>query len=142
MRPEQPVWAGPYVYKVLAELHEPTRLTADRTMALGQALADHGFRGDFKVPVGPGRARFQYNHIIVHAPTPEDAACAEAVIVDLLGQDVARVGRGADADVPTLGRLSWHDWLLALQGAPLPADVDRFVGAAGPVPAPHAGCER
>lgn len=116
---------------VLVEVVEPQVLTPERFLELGQALDSAGFHGDFKVPLTPGSARFQYNNVIVHAPSAAQAACAEAVVLEVLGRDVERVGRGADAVVGRLGPLSWHEWLLATGDEALPAAVQRFVEESG-----------
>lgn len=121
------------VYKAFFEFSDFQRsLSAERYAGFVAALEALGFRGDSKIDLRSGRTRFQYNQLIVHAPSIEMARCAEAVGLAYFGDEVEHVARGVD--VVGDGRpLDWHHFLLTGRYAALPDSVRDFVAYRLPV---------
>lgn len=131
----RPVRSGPIVsYKAFFELTDfQASLSADRYAGFVDRLAALGFRGDSKIDLRPGQVRFQYNNLIVHAPSMEMARCAEAAGLEHFGRELAHTARGVDALVdgePT----NWHHFLLTGRYHELPAAVRDFVEYREPPP--------
>lgn len=117
-------------YKVFFELDDfQTALAPDRYVAFSRALEQAGFVGDSKIDLRPGQVRFQYNNVIVHAPSVEMAECAEAIGLAYFGGQVLHVARGVDAD-----GLDWHHFLLTGRFGQLPPQVRAFVHHREPLP--------
>lgn len=106
--------ADGYSFKAFLELADFERsLTAERYLAFSEALERAGFQGDSKIDLRPGQVRFQYNNIIVHAPSAAMAQCAEAVGLAFFGRDIAHIARGVDAPPgPGETATDWHHYLL------------------------------
>ncbi len=128
-------------YKVFFEIADPPRtLTPDAYAAFTARLDAAGFQGDSKIDLRPGQTRFQYNDVIVHAPSIAMALCAEAVGIAAFSPRVEHVARGVDVRVdgkPT----DWHHFLLTGRFGELPAVVRDFVGYTPPI-ATLAACPR
>jgi hypothetical protein len=114
-------------YKVFFEFADFVKdLTADRYLAFSNALAAHGFVGDSKIDLRPGQVRFQYNNIIVHAPSIAMAGCAEAIGLEFFGEQLLHEGRGVDAFVAKKP-MDWHHFLLTDRVQSLPEDARNFL---------------
>jgi hypothetical protein len=114
-------------HKAFLELSDFERsLTPERYAGFVAKLGEHGFIGDSKVDLRPGQVRFQYNNVIVHAPSAQMARCAEAVGIAYFGAELEHVARGIDAVVDH-DTLDWHSFLLTGRYAELPSPVRDFV---------------
>jgi hypothetical protein len=118
-------------FKVFLEFRDFQKdLRAGRFLRLAQELAQTGFRGDLKVQIAQGTARFKFNNIVVHAGSRDDAYLAEKVGVKFFAQALASIGRGVDVDVDRLGKnpaLDWSDFLCMERFDQLPDDAKAFV---------------
>lgn len=90
-----------------------------------KALAKAGFRGDSKIQLLAGHARFQFNNIVIHAADIQLAKIAEQTAIDFFGKDLAGVGRGFD--VNNNGIKDWHQFLCAGGASSLPPYALDFV---------------
>jgi hypothetical protein len=120
-------------YKAFLEFSDFRRsLTPARYAGFVARLDARGFRGDSKIDLRPGQVRFQYNNVIIHAPSIDMARCAEAVAIEYFGAELEHIARGIDAVV---GRKTndWHHFLLTGSYDELPAAVRDFVEYRAPV---------
>lgn len=126
------------VYKVFFEFVDFERsLSPDRYAGFVSRLESAGFRGDSKIDLRPGQARFQYNNLIVHTSSIAMARCAEAVGLATFGDEVLHVARGIDA--PVDGRpTNWHQFLLTGRYDALSATVKDFVAYRTPIGVPSS----
>ena len=117
------------VYKVYASLGQPTQsLTWPALEDLARRLDDAGFSGDFKVALAPGRGRFLYNTVVVHAFSIRMARLAEHELICGLGDDLVAVGRGVDTRHEGTGKVTvWHELLLRGDGDKFDDDVLGFL---------------
>jgi hypothetical protein len=115
------------VYKAFFELRDfQHALSAERYAGFVERLDALGFRGDSKIDLRPGRVRFLYNDLIVHAPSIAMARCAEAAGIAFFGTDLVHVARGLDVMVD--GRpVDWHHFLLTGRYDRLPTGAKDFV---------------
>ena len=93
-------------------------------------LANAGFHGDSKIFVGGGgRVRYQYNDVIVHAASPDDARIAERVGARVFAGALALRARGLDlaSDASADGVLDWHHYLCLEGKAGIPPEGLAFV---------------
>jgi hypothetical protein len=132
--PPIPTPAGPVLdYKVFFEFDDfRASLSPERYAGFVARLDEVGFHGDSKIDLRPGRVRFQYNDLIVHAPSIRMAACAEATGRAYFEDEIAHVGRGVDVRVggrPT----DWHHFLLSGRYDDLPIEARDFVEYRVPV---------
>lgn len=106
--------AAGYTFKVFFELVDFQRaLTPERYLEFSRALVRAGFQGDSKIDLRPGQVRFQYNNVIVHAPSAAMAECGEAVGLAFFGKEIAHIARGVDAPPgPGETATDWHHYLL------------------------------
>jgi hypothetical protein len=106
-----------FSYKVFLDFKNPIKdLTADAYLQFVEEIFKNGFVGDSKVPMTPGAVRFNYNNVIVHAPSPESAKIAERVARQMFGDKLAHTGRGIDVmkarlQDPTARGRDWHVFL-------------------------------
>jgi hypothetical protein len=118
-------------YKVFFEIDDAhiDALTPEAYLAFTAELAKADFHGDSKISMGPGRVRYQYNDIIVHSRSPEDAAIAERVGLRVFAGIVASRARGLDLEAPKApgGVLDWHHYLCAEGKAGIPAEGLAYV---------------
>jgi hypothetical protein len=104
-------------YKVFFDFVDaPRDLTPALYLEFVHALADAGFVGDSKVPMVAGWVRFNYNDIIVHAGSPDNARIAERVGLNLFNSRLAHHGRGLDIMQEKSGErwtqpIDWHHFL-------------------------------
>jgi hypothetical protein len=125
--------ADGFDYKAFFELADfHTSLSAARYAGFAERLGAVGFRGDSKIDLRPGAVRFEYNDVIVHAPSIDLARCAEAVGIAWFGAAIEHIARGVDP--PPAGKpLDWHHFLLTGGFGQLPAAVRDFVQYRTPV---------
>lgn len=127
-------------YKVFIDFADPVRtLTPEVYQEYIQKLAEAGFRGDSKIPSDPHRPeqiRFQYNVMIVHSNSREDAIKAEQVTTAFFGKSIIHVSRGVDVlgrsntktnIVGMRHRADWHHLLCMGRYSMLPDDLKDFV---------------
>jgi hypothetical protein len=115
-----------FTYKAFFEVDDfLVSLGPDRVTGFARALDAAGFVGGFIIDLRPGQVRFQYNNVIVHAPTMAMADCALATGLSYFASDLLHVGRGIDATKPERS-LDWHHFLLTGEFDQLPADVQAF----------------
>jgi hypothetical protein len=121
-------------WKVFFELKDDfaTTLSPERLVAFADRLAAAGFRGDAKIPTDPmlpGQERFQYNDVIIHGHSPDDARIAERVGLAFFGVALAGHGRGLDVGSPpdAHGALDWHHFLCQGDLGVLSDEAMRFV---------------
>ncbi|MDP2315179.1 MAG: hypothetical protein Q8P41_19925 [Pseudomonadota bacterium] len=121
-------------WKVFFEFQDDfaTTLTPAAYLEFSQRLAAAGYRGDSKIrstPHDPGKARFQYNNIVVHGHTPADARIAETVGLAVFGVALAGHGRGLDVGfAPDLRDVrDWHHFLCEGDLGVLSAEALAFV---------------
>jgi hypothetical protein len=127
-------------YKVFFELEDfRTSLAPDLYLGFSRALEEAGFVGDSKLSLRPGQLRFQYNNVIVHAPSMAMAECAEATGLAYFSGQLLHVARGVDVWADGRG-LDWHHFLLTGRFGGLPAEVQAFVQHREPLP--PAPCPR
>jgi hypothetical protein len=106
-----------------------------------EALSNAGFHGDSKTPTDPlipFQNRFQYNNVIIHSHSIQDAEIAERVALDIFGTNIVHMSRGVDvlkkADgtyiVPGITQgYDWHHFLCTGKFSLLPTDVRQYVEA-------------
>lgn len=120
-------------YKAFIEVRDfQQALSPERYAGFVARLDAHGLWGDSKISLRPGQVRFQYNNVIVHAPTLGMALCAEAVGVAYFGAAVKHVGRGIDAKIGPEA-MDWHHFLLTGRYGELPSRVQDFIEYRTPV---------
>jgi hypothetical protein len=121
-------------YKTFFEVDDlHTTLSPDRVVGFARELERVGFVGDFKIDLRRGQVRFQYNNVIVHAPTMAMAECAEATGLRWFAGQLLHVAHGLDV-VTTSGPLDWHHFLLTGKFHELPEDVQAFARHQTPHP--------
>jgi hypothetical protein len=122
-----------HVYKVFFELDDiPRSVSPDRYFGFGRALERAGFGGASKVALRPGQVRFQYNNVIVYAPSLAMAECAEAVGLSYFADQLLHVGRGVDVIAE---KTDYHHFLLTGGFDRLAPDVQAFIRHRAPLPA-------
>jgi hypothetical protein len=116
-------------YKIFLQMKDfLASLTWSRYVDFSKALSQRGFQGDSKIPLLPGQARYQYNNVIVHAPTVAMALCAEATAISFFGAEIDRMARGVDTGLlPGETPTDWHHALLKKQLNGLPTPVQDFL---------------
>jgi hypothetical protein len=113
-------------YKTFFEVDDlHATLSPERVVGFARELERVGFVGDFKVDLRRGQARFQYNNVIVHAPTMAMAECAESTGLRWFAGHLLHVAHGVDV-ITSDGPLDWHHFLLTGKFRELPADVQAF----------------
>lgn len=95
-------------------------------------LASAGFDGDSKLVTttsDPGRVRFSYNDVIVHARSPSDGVLAEEVGLAHFGEALVGYGRGLDVGrAPNASdSTDWHHFLCQGSLDSLPPEALRYV---------------
>ncbi len=120
-----------FSFKVLLEVDDVLEhLGPEQVAGFAEALEAARFVGDFKVDLRPGHTRFQFNNVIIHAPTPEHASCAEATSRRYFAGHLRHVARGVD-DMRGESGVDWHHFLLTGGFDVLAADLRAFIEAAG-----------
>lgn len=121
-------------WKVFFELKDEALASVDAATYLRftRELEHAGFHGDSKIMMGSGRVRYQYNDIIVHAQTPDDARIAERIGLQVFGTALAARARGLDlaSTKSSDGLLDWHHYLCAEGKAGIPPEGLAFVQSA------------
>lgn len=132
--------ADGYTFKAFLELADfQGSLTPERYLGFSEALERAGFQGDSKIDLRPGQVRFQYNNVIVHAPSAAMAQCAETVGLAFFAGEIAHIARGVDA-APGPGETAtdWHHYLLRGGFSRLTDPVKDFIAYRGlPTPCPN-----
>ena len=104
-----------FCYKVFFDFTDAARdLTPELYLQFSRALAAAGFVGDSKIAMTPGFVRFNYNDVIVHTGSPEQAKLATRVGMQVFGSRVAHIARGVDVkQMNTAVRdvQDWHEFL-------------------------------
>lgn len=124
-------------YKVFFEFADFQKTLSPSAYAgFARYLSQLGFQGDSKIPLQPGQARFQYNNLIVHAPSIPLAQCAEAAGIAYFGrQAIAHIARGVDVGLAPGGKpTDWHHFLLTGGFGGLPGSVQDYVRYRTPNP--------
>jgi hypothetical protein len=95
-------------WKVFFEFgHYVDSLTVDSYVEFSRELAEAGVWADSKIEMAAGLERFQFNDVIVHAHSAQDAIAAEAIGLRLFGSALSGYSRGQDQRVsPTVS----YDW--------------------------------
>jgi hypothetical protein len=118
-------------YKVFFQLRDfQNDLTARAFQLFAHALSQSGFRGDLKVQLQLGNARFKFNNVVVHAATRCDSFLAEQVGLRFFCRKLAATSRGVDVDLDPSGEepaLDWSEFLCSRNFADLPLDVRNYV---------------
>jgi len=124
-----------FTYKTFFEVDDIlTTLTPERVVGFARELERVGFEGDFKIDLRRGQARFQYNNVIVHAPTMPMAECAESTGLRWFAGHLLHVAHGVDVKTGPDGPLDWHHFLLTGKFHELPTDVQAFARHRTPHP--------
>lgn len=118
-------------YKVFFQLKNFQKdLRASHFQLFAQALAKAGFRGDLKVQLNPGNARFKFNNIVVHSASKQDSVIAEQVGLSFFKGQLSAISRGVDVDIDPKGKLEaldWSEFLCTRDFTDLPLDVRDYV---------------
>jgi hypothetical protein len=118
-------------FKVFFQLRDfQNDLRAREFQLFAQALSQLGFRGDLKVQLQSGNARFKFNNIVVHSATRYDSFFAEQVGLKFFSRKLAAISRGVDVDLDPSGEkpaLDWSEFLCSRNFADLPLDVKNYV---------------
>jgi len=124
-----------YAPKVFFEFIDfDTALTPERVWGFAQRLEQVGFTGASKFTIPAEVLRFQYNNLIVYAPTIALGQCAEATGLEWFAGEIAHIGRGVDGEL--YGRsVDWHHFLLGGGFATLPEPFQDYVKYRTPNPA-------
>jgi hypothetical protein len=101
-------------------------LTPARYLEFSEALRTAGFNGDSKVELAPGVARFQFNNIVIHAGSSEDAEIAEKVSRHYFSGKLASMGRGVDVKRNGKGS-DWSQFLCSQDTSTLPSSAFRYL---------------
>jgi hypothetical protein len=118
-------------YKTYLEIKDFQKDLRPRSFqSFAQALARTGFKGDLKVQLAPGNARFKFNNIVVHCVSVADCLKAERTGEDFFGDKLAAIGRGVDVDIDPKGSepaFDWSEYLCAKGTHGLPAEALSYV---------------
>jgi hypothetical protein len=130
-------------YKVFFEFDDYHKvMTAKALQDFAQALGSEDFRGDFKTSTFnalPGQNRFQYNNLIVHGHSIDDAGIAEQAGLKIFAGHITALSHGIDVMkkkdgtyiIPGLTQAyDWHHFLCTGNFDKLPAEVKAFVETA------------
>ncbi len=118
-------------WKVFFEIKDEALASfdAETYFRFTRALERAGFHGDSKIFMHVGGVRYQYNGIIIHSQSMDDARIAERVGTETLHDFIAARARGLDLATSKSpdGELDWHHYLCAQGKADIPSEGLAYV---------------